>query len=112
MMELILNLVRPGEMGFDVMHLNLHKTFSTPHGGGGPGSGPVLCNDRLKEFLPVPRVEKKDNAFQVINEDPNSIGRIASFFGNFAIYLQAYVYAKLHGNFGLRKICRSFCIEC
>ena len=50
---------RPGDMGFDVMHINLHKTFSTPHGGGGPGSGPVLCNDKLKEFLPVPRIEKK-----------------------------------------------------
>ena len=54
----ILNIVRPGDMGFDVMHINLHKTFSTPHGGGGPGSGPVLCNSKLKDFLPVPRVEK------------------------------------------------------
>ena len=60
----ILNIVRPGEMGFDVMHVNLHKTFSTPHGGGGPGSGPVLCNDKLKPFLPVPRVEKIESKYR------------------------------------------------
>lgn len=100
----ILNLVRPGEMGFDVMHLNLHKTFSTPHGGGGPGSGPVLCNERLKRFLPVPRVEKNDNHYKVVQQDSQSIGRISSFYGNFLIYLRAYVYAKLHGHYGLRKI--------
>ncbi len=100
----ILNLVRPGEMGFDVMHLNLHKTFSTPHGGGGPGSGPVLCNAKLKEFLPMPRVERQGEKYVVVGEDRNSIGRMASFFGNFGIYLRAYLYAKLHGNYGLRKI--------
>lgn len=100
----ILNIVRPGEMGFDVMHLNLHKTFSTPHGGGGPGAGPVLCNELLKEFLPVPRIEKLDDAFTVQWEDSASIGRLASFHGNFAIYLRAYLYAKLHGHFGLRRI--------
>lgn len=100
----ILNVVRPGDMGFDVMHINLHKTFSTPHGGGGPGSGPVLCNDKLKEFLPVPRVEKIADHFTIVWNDPKSIGKIASFHGNFAIYLRAYIYAKLHGNYGLRKI--------
>jgi glycine dehydrogenase subunit 2 len=100
----ILNVVRPGDMGFDVMHINLHKTFSTPHGGGGPGSGPVLCNALLKEFLPVPRVEKVNDTFQVRWEDSASIGKIASFHGNFAIYLRAYLYAKLHGNYGLRRI--------
>lgn len=100
----ILNIVRPGDMGFDVMHINLHKTFSTPHGGGGPGSGPVLCNDKLKEFLPVPKVEKSGNTFHVIWKDPSSIGSIASFHGNFGIYLRAYIYAKLHGHYGLRRI--------
>lgn len=100
----ILNIARPGDMGFDVMHINLHKTYSTPHGGGGPGSGPVLCNDKLKPFLPVPRVEKKGNYFQVIDSDPNSIGAMASFMGNFAIYLRAFLYSKLHGSYGLRKI--------
>lgn len=100
----ILNIVRPGNMGFDVMHLNLHKTFSTPHGGGGPGSGPVFCNDILKAFLPVPRVELKDKSYHIIWEDATSIGKVASFHGNFAIYLRAYLYAKLHGDFGLRRI--------
>lgn len=100
----ILNVVRPGDMGFDVMHINLHKTFSTPHGGGGPGSGPVLCNEKLTEFLPVPRIEKVNETFQIVWNDPQSIGKIASFHGNFAIYLRAYLYAKLHGNYGLRRI--------
>lgn len=100
----ILNVVRPGDMGFDLMHLNLHKTFSTPHGGGGPGSGPVLCNNLLKEFLPVPRVERKGEKFQVVWENGQSIGKICSFHGNFAIYLRAYLYAMLHGNYGLRRI--------
>jgi len=96
----ILNVARPGEMGFDVMHINLHKTFSTPHGGGGPGSGPVLCNDKLKKYLPVPKVVKQE----VVWSDPDSIGHIGTFHGNFAIYLRAYLYIILHGDFGLRKI--------
>lgn len=100
----LLNIARPGDMGFDVMHINLHKTFSTPHGGGGPGSGPVLCNDKLKQFLPTPRVELHEERYRIIHEDPSSIGAIAAFHGNFGIYLRAYLYAKLHGNYGLRKI--------
>lgn len=100
----ILNVVRPGDMGFDVMHINLHKTFSTPHGGGGPGSGPVLCNDKLKEFLPIPRIEKIKEHYRIVWEDASSIGHIASFHGNFGIYLRAYLYAKLHGHYGLRRI--------
>ena len=64
----IMNIARPGDMGFDVMHMNLHKTFSTPHGGGGPGSGPVLCNDKLKAYLPVPSVTKQDGSYQRIFE--------------------------------------------
>ena len=74
--------------------------FSTPHGGGGPGSGPILCNDKLKEFLPMPKVVDQ----KVVWDDENSIGKIASFHGNFGIYLRAYLYIKLHGNFGLRRI--------
>lgn len=100
----IMNIVRPGEMGFDVMHINLHKTFSTPHGGGGPGSGPVLCNESLKPFLPLPRVERQNDDYHLIWEDPQSIGKIASFHGNFGIYLRAYLYAKMHGHFGLRRV--------
>lgn len=100
----ILNVTRPGEMGFDVMHLNLHKTFSTPHGGGGPGSGPVLCNERLREFLPLPQIVKEGDHYEVRWENGNSIGLIATFYGNFAIYLRAFLYAKLHGDYGLRRI--------
>lgn len=107
----LLNIVKPGEMGFDVMHLNLHKTFSTPHGGGGPGSGPVLCNDKLKEFLPVPRIEKEHNGFKIVWEKELSIGNIASFHGNFSIYLRAYLYAKLHGHYGLRRIAENAVIN-
>ena len=77
----ILNIVRPGEMGFDVMHINLHKTFSTPHGGGGPGSGPVFCNETLKPFLPVPRIEKRGSPYHVKWADATSIGQVAAFSG-------------------------------
>lgn len=101
----IMEIAKPGAMGFDVMHMNLHKTFSTPHGGGGPGSGPVLCNDKLKPFLPVPYVEKDGHgSYRTIWKDMDSIGNIASFHGNFGIYLRAYLYIKLHGYFGLRRI--------
>lgn len=100
----ILNVVRPGDMGFDVMHINLHKTFSTPHGGGGPGSGPVLCNDKLAPFLPLSQVVKLEKGYGIRTKCPTSIGHIASFHGNFGIYLRAYLYAKLHGHYGLRRI--------
>jgi glycine dehydrogenase subunit 2 len=100
----ILNLVRPGDMGFDAMHVNLHKTFSTPHGGGGPGSGPVLCKQHLIPFLPVPFVQKENTHYHTIWKSVKSIGHIASFHGNFSIYLRAYIYIKLHGNYGLRRI--------
>lgn len=102
----ILNIARPGDMGFDVMHINLHKTFSTPHGGGGPGGAPVLCREILKPFLPVPRIEKQEESITVIWNDQHSIGKIASFFGNFAILVRAYLYIKLHGHYGLRKIAK------
>lgn len=100
----LLNVARPGRMGFDVMHINLHKTFSTPHGGGGPGAGPVLCNEKLKPFLPIPQVESCDQGYRVVWKKENSIGALASFHGNFGIYLRAYIYLKMHGNYGLRRI--------
>lgn len=102
----IMNRVRPGDMGFDVMHLNLHKTFSTPHGGGGPGSGPVLCNERLLPFLPLPRVkyDEKKEMYTSQWKAKASIGHIATFYGNFGIYLRAYTYFLLHGMYGLQKV--------
>ncbi len=100
----IMEIVKPGDMGFDVMHINLHKTFSTPHGGGGPGSGPVLCKSKLKEFLPLPRVVKEGNSYKSVWNDRKSIGHMTTFYGNFGIYLRAYLYARLHGHYGLRRI--------
>ncbi len=96
----ILNIVRPGEMGFDVMHVNLHKTFSTPHGGGGPGCGPVLCNKKLAPFLPLPLVSNGSVKWQ----SDHSIGQIASFFGNFGVCLRAYLYIRIYGHYGLRRV--------
>lgn len=100
----ILNIARPGDMGFDVMHINLHKTFSTPHGGGGPGAGPVLCNDKLKDFLPLPRVQEVDGTYRVQWDAEQSIGHISSFHGNFGVCLRAYLYVILHGTYGLRRL--------
>ena len=100
----IMNIARPGEMGFDVMHLNLHKTFSTPHGGGGPGSGPVLCGERLKPYLPLPDVKKTENGYIRDWDAKDSIGYLSSFHGTFGLYLRALLYAKLHGQAGLRRV--------
>ncbi len=100
----LLNVARAGEMGFDVMHINMHKTFSTPHGGGGPGSGPVLCNESLKPYLPVPRIEFDGSKYSIIWEAAESIGQVSSFYGNFGICLRAYLYILLHGQYGLRKV--------
>ncbi|MBU1144962.1 MAG: aminomethyl-transferring glycine dehydrogenase subunit GcvPB [Firmicutes bacterium] len=87
----LLGKVRPGDMGFDIMHINLHKTFSTPHGGGGPGSGPVGVCKKLSSFLPNPKVKKESNYYYIENEK-DSIGQISSFFGNFKVWLRAYAY--------------------
>jgi glycine dehydrogenase subunit 2 len=96
---------RPGDIGFDVVHLNLHKTFGTPHGGGGPGAGPVGVNEKLVDFLPVPKVVKnKDGSFTLHNNKPKSIGRIAPFYGNFGVILKAYAYILLLGRDGLIRV--------
>lgn len=87
----ILGKARPGDMGFDVMHINLHKTFSTPHGGGGPGSGPVGVRKGLEQFLPNPRVAKQDGKYVLLDSEA-TIGRITAFFGNFQVWLRAYTY--------------------
>jgi glycine dehydrogenase subunit 2 len=98
----IMGKIKPGEMGFDIVHLNLHKTFSTPHGMGGPGSGPVGVKESLAGLLPVPRIEEADGKY-ILNEDcPDSVGRMRSFFGNFGVLVRAYTYISLMGSQGLR----------
>jgi len=101
----ILGKVRPGDIGFDIVHLNLHKTFATPHGGGGPGSGPVGVRKDLARFLPVPKVIKRPDGTYALEENrPKSIGRIASFYGNFDVLLKAYAYILLLGKEGLIEV--------
>lgn len=104
-MNAILGVTRPGDFGVDVMHFNLHKTFSTPHGGGGPGAGPIAVNDALAPYLPVPRVVKRsDGRFELDEDAPKSIGKVRSFFGNSGILLRALAYAMAHGPEDLRRI--------
>lgn len=102
----ILGKVRPGDMGFDVMHINLHKTFATPHGGGGPGAGPVAAGSRLAPFLPVPMVTYEKNIYRTLTQKdcPQSIGRLSTFMGNAGIILRAYIYARLLGREGLMRV--------
>jgi glycine dehydrogenase subunit 2 len=102
----ILGKVRPGDMGFDVIHMNLHKTFSTPHGGGGPGAGPVGVSKRLEPFLPVPIVGFDGDEYYWITEDtrPQSIGRLSAYMGNAGVLLRAYVYARMLGREGMRRV--------
>jgi len=103
-MNAIMGQTRPGDMGFDVVHLNLHKTFSTPHGGGGPGSGPVGVKSKLIEFLPKPVLVKKDNgSFDFDYDRPKSIGRMKSYYGNVGVLVKAYTYIKTMGANGLKK---------
>jgi glycine dehydrogenase subunit 2 len=104
-MNALAGIARPGDLGFDVMHFNLHKTFSTPHGGGGPGSGPVGVSAQLKDFLPGPVVEtvrdRKDESYTLATP-AKSIGRVSTFFGNFGMFARAYAYIRQHGAAGLR----------
>ncbi|TXL67957.1 glycine dehydrogenase subunit 2 [Cerasibacillus terrae] len=100
----IMGYARPGDMGFDVVHLNLHKTFSGPHGGGGPGSGPVGVTKELEPFLPKPVIVKRDNFYDLDYDRPKSIGRVKPYYGNFGIYLRAYTYIRTLGAEGLKKV--------
>ncbi len=102
----ILGRVRPGDMGFDVIHMNLHKTFSTPHGGGGPGAGPVGVSERLRPFLPIPMVGSDGDDYHWLQEEevPQSIGRLSAFAGNAGVLLRAYVYARMLGGEGMRRV--------
>ena len=102
----ILGKVKPGDMGFDVIHMNLHKTFSTPHGGGGPGAGPVGVSERLIPYLPIPMVTKVDDEFHLVTEksNPQTIGRLSAFMGNAGVLLRAYIYARLLGREGMHRV--------
>jgi glycine dehydrogenase subunit 2 len=106
----ILGKVRPGDMGFDVIHMNLHKTFSTPHGGGGPGSGAVGVGERLLPFMPIPVVDRKkvngETVYDWLSEEdiPQSIGRLSGFMGNAGVLLRAYIYMRMVGRDGMRRI--------
>ena len=102
-MNALVGVARPGDMGVDVIHLNLHKTFSTPHGGGGPGCGPCCCTEELEPFLPVPRVVKDSDAYRLDFNRPQSIGRVKAFYGNFGMMVRALAYIQTHGNDGLRE---------
>ena len=103
-MNAIMGKARPGDMGFDIVHLNLHKTFGTPHGGGGPGSGPVGVKIKLEKFLPIPRIAKKNDSYFLDYDAPESIGKIKGFYGNFLVLLKAYIYITLMGGDGLKEV--------
>ena len=103
-MNALMGIVKPGSIGIDIMHLNLHKTFSTPHGGGGPGSGPVGVREHLASLLPVPRVVKEKGRFTLREADEESIGRVHPWFGNFNVFVKAFAYIKALGGEGLREV--------
>ncbi|HKY30552.1 MAG TPA: aminomethyl-transferring glycine dehydrogenase subunit GcvPB [Pyrinomonadaceae bacterium] len=104
-MNALVGIARPGDMGVDVIHLNLHKTFSTPHGGGGPGCGPCCCTKELEPFLPVPRIvtDSSGRSYKLDFDQPQSIGRVKAFFGNFGMMVRALAYIETHGFDGLRE---------
>jgi len=107
----LLGIVRPGDIGFDIVHFNLHKTFSTPHGGGGPGSGPVGVRSDLIDYLPTPVISKKDNKYILDYNKPKSMGRIHEFFGNFNVMVKAYVYLRMLGTSGLKRVSKNAIIN-
>jgi len=100
----VMGVAKIKDMGFDIMHVNLHKTFSTPHGGGGPGSGPVGVVSKLVPYLPVPAVVKQGNEYMLNYENKRSIGRVHSFYGNFLIMLRAFIYIRMMGEKGIRGV--------
>jgi glycine dehydrogenase subunit 2 len=102
-MNALVGIARPGDMGVDVIHLNLHKTFSTPHGGGGPGCGPCCCSAELEPYLPTPRVVKDGDEFRLDYDRPDSIGRVKAFYGNFGMMIRALSYIYTHGAEGLKE---------
>ena len=108
----IVGLCKPSDMGFDIVHMNLHKTFSTPHGGGGPGSGPIGVVNKLVKYLPTPIVEKEEeNYFFDYSNSQNSIGRVHSFYGNVGVLVRAYCYIKTLGSRGLKEVSKNAIIN-
>jgi glycine dehydrogenase subunit 2 len=103
----VMGITKMGDMGIDVLHINLHKTFSTPHGGGGPGAGPVCIKNVLEPYLPVPVVEKSGSKYRLNSDRPQSVGRLKSFNGNFGILLRAYAYIRTLGPEGIREVAQS-----
>ncbi|HYM12306.1 MAG TPA: aminomethyl-transferring glycine dehydrogenase subunit GcvPB [Bryobacterales bacterium] len=102
-MNALVGIARPGDFGIDVMHLNLHKTFSTPHGGGGPGGGPVAVKREIEPFLPLPRLAQENGTLHYDYDRPRSIGRVRAFYGNFGVLVRALAYILAHGGDGLRN---------
>jgi glycine dehydrogenase subunit 2 len=102
-MNALVGVARPGDFGIDVMHLNLHKTFSTPHGGGGPGAGPVAVKKQLEPFLPLPRLKQQDGRWTFDYHRPHSLGRVKAFYGNFGVVVRALAYIMAHGGDGLKR---------
>ncbi len=100
----IMGKTSPGAMDFDIVHFNLHKTFATPHGGGGPGSGPVGVKAFLEEYLPIPRIVEEDGEFRLDHDRPKSIGKVRAFYGNFAVLVRAYAYIRAKGGDGLERV--------
>jgi glycine dehydrogenase subunit 2 len=103
-MNAIIGIARPGDFGADMMHFNPHKTFSGPHGGGGPGAGPICVTDKLGKYLPSPIVRRDENRYTLDDDRPKSIGRVRSFFGNVGVLVRAYCYIRTHGPDGLRRV--------
>jgi len=99
----VMGVTRPGDMGFDIVHFNLHKTFTQPHGGGGPGAGPIACSDRIEPFLPVPQVVERDGRFDLDFDRPRSIGKLRGFQGNFGVFVRSYAYICSLGSDGLKE---------
>jgi len=101
-----MGIVKPGAIGVDILHLNLHKTFSTPHGGGGPGAGPIAVRADLARFLPVPRLVERDGLWRLETDFPDSVGRLVAFQGHFAVLVRAYAYIRSLGAAGLSRASR------
>ena len=103
----LLGITCPGDMGFDITHINLHKTFSTPHGGGGPGSGPIAVIEKLSKYLPIPKIVKDGSNFKLSSDYPESVGKVLGLYGNFGVMVRAYVYITMLGLEGLQMVSRN-----